>query len=117
MTRSDGRVAVRDKLATGRDQLSGRFRNSMQRTLDPRELPTVATCAKVPSIIWSHDGPVNVAISPITRHMLRSQISMRGGRLATMVLDFYTRLSCQRLITGWTYSLPLTQTRMALTSG
>jgi CRP/FNR family transcriptional regulator len=31
------------------------------------------------------------------------------GRLATMVLDFYTRLSRQRLLTGSTYNLPLTQ--------
>lgn len=30
-------------------------------------------------------------------------------RLATMVLDFYTRLSRQRLVTGSAYSLPLTQ--------
>jgi CRP/FNR family transcriptional regulator, anaerobic regulatory protein len=35
------------------------------------------------------------------------------GRLATMVLDFYTRLSRQRLITGSTYSLPLTQVHIA----
>jgi CRP/FNR family transcriptional regulator len=31
------------------------------------------------------------------------------GRLATMVLDFYTRLRRQRLITGSNYNLPLTQ--------
>jgi len=31
------------------------------------------------------------------------------GRLATMVLDFYRRLSRERLITGSTYNLPLTQ--------
>lgn len=31
------------------------------------------------------------------------------GRLATMMLDFYTRLSRRRLITGRTYHLPLTQ--------
>jgi CRP/FNR family transcriptional regulator, anaerobic regulatory protein len=31
------------------------------------------------------------------------------GRLATMMLDFYTRLSRQRLLTGSTYNLPLTQ--------
>jgi CRP/FNR family transcriptional regulator, anaerobic regulatory protein len=31
------------------------------------------------------------------------------GRLATILLDFHTRLSSQGLITGSTYSLPLTQ--------
>jgi CRP/FNR family transcriptional regulator, anaerobic regulatory protein len=31
------------------------------------------------------------------------------GRLATMMLDFYSRLSRQRLLTGSTYNLPLTQ--------
>jgi hypothetical protein len=31
------------------------------------------------------------------------------GRLATMMLDFYARLSRQRLITGSTYNLPLRQ--------
>jgi CRP-like cAMP-binding protein len=31
------------------------------------------------------------------------------GRLATIVLDFYTRLRRRRLITGSTYNLPLTQ--------
>jgi CRP-like cAMP-binding protein len=31
------------------------------------------------------------------------------GRLATMLLDFYTRLRRRRLITGSTYNLPLTQ--------
>jgi len=31
------------------------------------------------------------------------------GRVATMVLDFYMRLSRQRLITGSTFTLPLTQ--------
>jgi len=31
------------------------------------------------------------------------------GRLATMVLDFYARLRRQRLITGSSYNLPLTQ--------
>ena len=31
------------------------------------------------------------------------------GRLATMLLDFYRRLSRRRLITGSTYNLPLTQ--------
>jgi CRP-like cAMP-binding protein len=31
------------------------------------------------------------------------------GRVATMVLDFHRRLSRQRLITGSTYNLPLTQ--------
>jgi len=31
------------------------------------------------------------------------------GRLATMVLDFYTRLRRRKLITGSSYNLPLTQ--------
>jgi CRP/FNR family transcriptional regulator, anaerobic regulatory protein len=31
------------------------------------------------------------------------------GRLATMILDFYTRLRRRKLITGSTYNLPLTQ--------
>ena len=31
------------------------------------------------------------------------------GRLATMLLDFYTRLNRQKLITGPTFALPLTQ--------
>jgi CRP-like cAMP-binding protein len=31
------------------------------------------------------------------------------GRLATMLLDFYTRLRRRKLITGLTYNLPLTQ--------
>jgi CRP-like cAMP-binding protein len=34
------------------------------------------------------------------------------GRLATMVLDFYTRLRRQRSITGSTFNLPLTQTQI-----
>ena len=34
------------------------------------------------------------------------------GRLATMLLDFYRRLSHQKLVTGSTYSLPLTQTQI-----
>jgi CRP/FNR family transcriptional regulator len=34
------------------------------------------------------------------------------GRLATMLLDFYTRLRRQRLITGSTYNLPLTQVQI-----
>ena len=35
------------------------------------------------------------------------------GRMATMALDFYTRLSRKRLITGSSYSLPLTQHHIA----
>jgi CRP/FNR family transcriptional regulator, anaerobic regulatory protein len=31
------------------------------------------------------------------------------GRMATMILDFYTRLQRRKLITGLTYNLPLTQ--------
>jgi CRP/FNR family transcriptional regulator len=34
------------------------------------------------------------------------------GRLAMMVLEFYTRLRRRRLISGWTYNLPLTQVQM-----
>jgi CRP-like cAMP-binding protein len=34
------------------------------------------------------------------------------GRLATMVLDFYTRLRRRRLIAGSEYNLPLTQTQI-----
>jgi CRP-like cAMP-binding protein len=34
------------------------------------------------------------------------------GRLATMLLDFYLRLRHQKLITGSTYNLPLTQIQM-----
>jgi CRP/FNR family transcriptional regulator, anaerobic regulatory protein len=34
------------------------------------------------------------------------------GRVATMLLDFYTRLRRRRLITGLTYNLPLTQVQM-----
>jgi CRP/FNR family transcriptional regulator, anaerobic regulatory protein len=34
------------------------------------------------------------------------------GRLATMLLDFYRRLSRQRLITGSTFNLPLTQVQI-----
>jgi CRP-like cAMP-binding protein len=34
------------------------------------------------------------------------------GRLATMLLDFYTRLRRRRLITGLTYNLPLTQVQI-----
>jgi len=34
------------------------------------------------------------------------------GRLATMLLDFYRRLSHQSLITGLSYNLPLTQTQI-----
>jgi CRP/FNR family transcriptional regulator len=35
------------------------------------------------------------------------------GRLAVMMLDFYERLKQRRLITGGTYSLPLTQVQIA----
>jgi CRP/FNR family transcriptional regulator, anaerobic regulatory protein len=34
------------------------------------------------------------------------------GRMATILLDFYTRLRRRRLITGLTYGLPLTQVQM-----
>jgi CRP-like cAMP-binding protein len=34
------------------------------------------------------------------------------GRLATMLLDFYTRLRRRRLVTGSTYNLPLTQSQI-----
>jgi CRP/FNR family transcriptional regulator, anaerobic regulatory protein len=34
------------------------------------------------------------------------------GRLAVMLLDFYTRLRCKRLITGTTYNLPLNQVQI-----
>jgi CRP/FNR family transcriptional regulator len=34
------------------------------------------------------------------------------GRVATMVLDFYTRLRRRKLITGSTYNLPLTQVQI-----
>jgi CRP/FNR family transcriptional regulator, anaerobic regulatory protein len=34
------------------------------------------------------------------------------GRLATMVLDFYTRLRRRKLVTGSTYNLPLTQSQI-----
>jgi CRP-like cAMP-binding protein len=36
-----------------------------------------------------------------------------AGRLATMVLDVYTRLKRRRLITGLTYNLPLSQIQIA----
>jgi CRP-like cAMP-binding protein len=36
-----------------------------------------------------------------------------SGRLAMMVLDFYTRLKRRKLITGSAYNLPLTQVQMA----
>jgi CRP/FNR family transcriptional regulator len=35
-----------------------------------------------------------------------------SGRLAVMVLDFYTRLRRRRLITGATYNLPMSQVQM-----
>jgi CRP-like cAMP-binding protein len=34
------------------------------------------------------------------------------GRVATMMIDFYNRLKHQRLITAWTYNLPLTQNQI-----
>jgi CRP/FNR family transcriptional regulator, anaerobic regulatory protein len=43
------------------------------------------------------------------RHVAAISSLDARGQLAAMALDFYTRLSHQRLITGSSYSLPLTQ--------
>jgi CRP-like cAMP-binding protein len=47
------------------------------------------------------------------RHVAAISSLDARGRMATMALDFYTRLSRKRLITGSSYSLPLTQHRIA----
>jgi CRP-like cAMP-binding protein len=45
--------------------------------------------------------------------LLTSVLSLDArGRLATMLLNFYTRLRRRRLITGSTYNLPLTQVQI-----
>src|SRR5512133_1153688 len=51
-------------------------------------------------------GPASAACGPSSRSI--SGLDARG-RLAMMVLDFYTRLSRRKLITGRMYNLPLTQ--------
>jgi len=47
------------------------------------------------------------------RHVAAISSLDARGRLATMALDFYTRLCRQQLITGSTYCLPLTQVDIA----
>jgi CRP/FNR family transcriptional regulator, anaerobic regulatory protein len=47
------------------------------------------------------------------RHLAAVSSLDARGRLATMALDFYTRLSGRGLITGLAYSLPLTQVHIA----
>jgi CRP-like cAMP-binding protein len=47
------------------------------------------------------------------RHVAAISSLDARGRLATMALDFYTRLGRQQPITGSTYSLPLTQVHIA----
>ena len=46
------------------------------------------------------------------RHLAAMSSLDARGRLATMLLDFYLRLRRQKLITGSTYNLPLTQTQI-----
>ena len=47
------------------------------------------------------------------RHVAALSSLDARGRMATMALDFYARLSRKRLITGLSYSLPLTQHQIA----
>lgn len=47
------------------------------------------------------------------RHVAAISSLDARGRVATMALDFYTRLSRQQRITGSTYCLPLTQVHIA----
>jgi len=46
-------------------------------------------------------------------HLLAAISSLDArGRLATMLLDFYSRLSREKIITGLSYNLPLSQTQI-----
>jgi CRP/FNR family transcriptional regulator len=178
VTQSKGRVALRDELVLGRQELSARFHNSAPRTFKRGELLIAAHsenviyhliagwACKLHEFLDSHRAIVDiylpgdvVGLDAVLRSRpsegvmtltslvveaieandtlvdlmdrrstalyvawLLSQRQQRldrllaaissldaRGRVATMVLDFYVRLHRQRLITGSTYNLPLTQ--------
>ena len=94
--------------------------------LQIRPLTDVLTLTRVTSgVIPGRDALVELMTCPQTAlyiawllaqrqrradRLLTAVLSLDArGRLATMLLDFYVRLKRRRLITGLTYSLPLTQ--------
>jgi CRP/FNR family transcriptional regulator len=178
VTQSKGRVALRDELVLGRQELSARFHNSAPRTFERGELLIAAHSENViyhliagwackphefldsyraivdiylpgdvvgldavlrsrPSegvmtltslvveAIEANDTLVDLMDRRSTALYVAWLLSQRQqrldrllaaissldarGRVATMLLDFYVRLHRQRLITGSTYNLPLTQ--------
>jgi CRP-like cAMP-binding protein len=187
VTRSNGRVVLRDELVLGRRELSARFHNGPARTLERgallvtavhsrnvvyhliagwacqfREFSTfhqaivdfylpgdvVGLGAVVPSrpvekvmsltsltieVIDATDAVVGLMRCGSTAlyiAWLLGQQQQRSdrlvaalssldarGRVATMLLDFHERLSRQRLVTGLTYNLPLTQIQIGLYLG
>jgi CRP-like cAMP-binding protein len=87
-------------------------------TLSTVTIETIPTAAAMIELMGSRPTALYIAwlLSRRQRRADRllaalSRLDARG-RLATMMLDFYTRLRRQRLIAGVVYNLPMTQTQI-----
>jgi CRP/FNR family transcriptional regulator, anaerobic regulatory protein len=115
----DGRKAIVDIYLPG-DVIG---LDAILRTRRPEEVLTLSSVTI--EVIPAEDGLIDLMASQPTALYIAWLLGQRQqradrllsavlcldarGRLATMMLDFYTRLRCRKLIIGSTYNLPLTQ--------